>query len=112
MGRLAGWGLNPSTHELKELPRGEVRPPELWSAELQSRLVVAGRKLFLYDEAGKLRLNRAETEYERAETEGMRAEAERAERIRERKRAEAERMRAEKLAEFLRQHNFNPDDLV
>ena len=95
-GRLWGWQLSESSHEMQELkatPNGR-----LWSAELESSLGVEERILHFYDQDGKLRLTEAETERERAET--------------AQNRAETEQNRAEKLAAFLRQQGFDPDRLV
>ena len=102
-GRLAGWKLDPITSSLQKLPMAVAG--QCWSNQLDSRLQIVGRTLNFYDIDGQPRLTEAETERAEKLREQRRAETERAEKLRE-------RARAEKLAEFLRQNNFDPDKLV
>jgi len=81
-GRLTGFRLDPLNSKMPEL--GTEQPGQLWSEQLQSRLVVEDRDLRLYDQDGQLHLTEAQ----------------------------AERKRADRLAEFLREQGFNPDNVV
>ena len=81
-GRLTGFRLDAANSKMLEL--AQEQPGQLWSEQLQSRLVVADRDLRLYDQEGQLHLTGEQAERERANT----------------------------LAEFLRQQGFDPDNLV
>ncbi|NWJ98286.1 MAG: Uma2 family endonuclease [Chloroflexi bacterium] len=137
-GRLVGWRRPLASKHSQEITKDEFG--RLWSEQLQSWLVVEGKFLRLYTADGQLRLTETEAERQRANAEWQRAEAERqranaaeklveaekqqteaewqranaAEKLveAEKQQTEVERQRAEKLAEILRRHNLDPDNLL
>ncbi|NWJ95976.1 MAG: Uma2 family endonuclease [Chloroflexi bacterium] len=115
-GRLIGWRKESNSSQYQEIPKDELG--RLWSEQLQSWLVVEGKLLRLYTAEGQVRLTKEEMEYRRAETERqLRIMAEnQTETIRRKaeeneRQLETEREHAKKLAELLRRHNLDPDNL-
>ena len=72
--RLIGWRLQSdgSYQELEKDAQGQI-----WSEQLESWLVMQGKRLRLYTAEGELRLNSTQAARQRAEAERQRAEAER-----------------------------------
>ncbi len=102
--RLYGW----------ELVQGKMVPMQaqaddgrMWSKELECWLVPAGEILELHDRQN----NRHLTPVEWRDIEQQRADAEQQRAENEREKAEVERHKAERLALFLRQQGFNPDEI-